>query len=155
MKVRLESFRDNLFIMLSKTFLSFGIVIGATFSHLTAANAADLQVYEDLCMRLSRTSTTNAMYHAASSSCIQAAVGHKGLADSAGGSVRQSEQLKQAAYTLFAAQDDRHGGGDQNERLGLIKVAKDVTTSVYSRASGNVKRDAAQMLTFIKSEENL
>ena len=142
-------------MMLSRIALSIGIVCGITFSHLTAAIADDLRVYEDLCMRLSRAATTSGTYHAASSTCIQAAVGHKDLADSASGRVRQSEQLKQAAYVLFAAQDDRRGRGDQNERLGLIRVAKDVTTSVFSRASGDIKRDATRMLNLIKSEESL
>ena len=36
-----------------------------------------------------------------------------------------------------------------------MREAKDVTTSVFSKASGDIKRDATRMLNLIKSEESL
>lgn len=114
---------------------------------------ADLVVDEQLCVRLSQKADSPEMWRQASNTCIAAAVDHKNRADRLSGARRQQELLMQAAFMVFAAVAERHGG-DESTRRGPLVGAKSITSSVQQHAeTPSIRADAERGTKAVRREE--
>lgn len=116
---------------------------------INAARAADTPIDDDLCTRLMAAADSPGTYHFASSACLQAAVGHKRLADASSGATRQRQLLLQAGFMTLAAQAESHGGDDDVRRQ-LLADAANIARSVRAHAlTSSIKSDASRLLNNI------
>jgi hypothetical protein len=137
--------------MLNRFFAFVAMSLMLAASAPTAVRAADTALYESLCTRLMEAADSPATYHQASNVCLQAAVGHKRLAEQTTGAHRQSQLLLQAGFMTLAAQAESHGG-DEDVRRQLLDDAADIARSVKAHAlTAQLKSDASRLLSNIES----